>query len=227
MHNSSSVSAGIPLDDASFFGISNLVQKRFGIHLTEKNARSFTADSIHLSVLSIWKASAIISPTLKAIIAVTGEEPFSLAMVLADAFRDSAVINRILILATDISMSALKTAKCGIYPAQKAVSIPRRFSSYFETLESNRIRVIDQIRDMVLFKRLNLMNDSFPFVHRFDLIFCRNVMIYFDNDTRNALLVKLRNAMHTGSHIIVGHSENLGRDTHLFEYIQPTIYTAV
>ncbi len=80
------------------------------------------------------------------------------------------------------------------------------------------------LKKMILFKSLNLMRESFPFKGKFDVIFCRNVMIYFTGETRNALVNRFIRYMNPGSFLFIGHSESLGRNHPELSYIEPAVY---
>lgn len=156
-----------------------------------------------------------------------GEEPYTIAMVLDDYFGKDYRSWDIKILATDISTTALGLALEGVYPAQKVAGLPKEFSSYVTKLDDDHVRVSAKLRNRVMFKSLNLMRDSYPFQGTFDIIFCRNVMIYFDLETRKGLLERFHRYMGKGSYLFIGHSETLGRETKLFSYVKPTVYQSI
>lgn len=165
------------------------------------------------NAIRIWSAGS-----------AAGEEAYSIAMVLTDHFGYDIAKYDIGILATDISVTALEHAVEAAYVPQKIEGVPERFRRYFKKLPDGRYQVVEKIRKMVLFKRLNLMRPDFPFKGRFHVIFCRNVMIYFDLETRKALLEKFNRYMHPEGYLFIGHSETLGRDTRFYRYVRPTIY---
>jgi len=157
----------------------------------------------------------------------SGEEPYTIAMVLTDAFPEQVAEGRVKILATDISTSALSLATVGEYPDQKTAGVPERYRRFFVRSAPDRWKLADRVRSLVLYKRLNLMSDTFPFRNAFDVIFCRNVMIYFDQAKRRRLLDGFYRHMSLDAHLFIGHSETLGRDTQLFRYVRPTIYARI
>ena len=129
------------------------------------------------------------------------------------------------LLATDISLAALEEAGAGRYAEAKVKDIPATFRSlYFHKIAADIYEIRDDIRKMVLFKRLNLMSDTFPMKGQFDIIFCRNVMIYFDQDSRAKLVNTLYRYIKPGGYFFIGHSESLKRDTCPFDYVKPAIY---
>ena len=129
-----------------------------------------------------------------------------------------------MILGTDVSMRALEKAAAGVYPEQRVSGVPERFRGFFRKTSSDSYEVVDKIKRLVLFKRLNLMRGSFPFRGKFHVVFCRNVMIYFDQAKRLELVSRIYNCLSPGGFFFIGHSETLGRDSPPFHYVQPTVY---
>ncbi len=150
----------------------------------------------------------------------TGEEPYTLGMVLKEWLPPDISIK---ILATDISSKTLARAQNGIYPLiVKKDMDPYYIGEYFERKEEF-YNVAPVIKDMVTFRLFNLI-DPFPFQNTFDFIFCRNVMIYFDNKVQQELIAKFFKAITPGGLLFIGHSESLVNKQSGFEYLQPTIY---
>jgi chemotaxis protein methyltransferase CheR len=155
----------------------------------------------------------------------SGEEPYTLAMCMADFFNLRSESWNTKILATDISAAVLERAVEAIYPVESLQNIPDRWKKlYFESLDSERVRVGAKIREEVIFRHLNLIEQVFPFKRKFHLILCRNVMIYFDTPMKNRLIKKFYDATEPGGYLFIGHSESLGRDTCGYKYIKPSIY---
>ncbi len=131
------------------------------------------------------------------------------------------------ILATDLSTRVLETARQGIYPEDRLRDVPAAMASrYFNCIETRpprRYEVDPGVRERVTFARLNLMAD-WPMRGPFDVIFCRNVMIYFDKPTQNRLIQRFHGLLGSGGVLFVGHSESLAGIEHRFEYVQPTVY---
>ena len=155
-----------------------------------------------------------------------GEEPYTLAMVLADFLEPEYDTWDIGVLATDISTSALQQARKGEYAQQKIAGVPAEYRKYLRRLDNDHYEIVDKIKKPILFKRLNLMREDYPFKGKFDIIFCRNVMIYFDQNTRKGLLSRFHRYLHPSGYLFIGHSETLGRGTGLFRYLMPTVYTS-
>ncbi|MCD6526676.1 MAG: protein-glutamate O-methyltransferase CheR [Desulfuromonas sp.] len=155
----------------------------------------------------------------------TGEEPYTLLMLMHEYLGSQYGHWDAGILATDISERVLSTASQGIYAADKVASLPEALQrKYFTRLADGRMQVVDKIRDEVTFRRFNLMNKTFPFKKPFQIIFCRNVMIYFDQQTRNALVQRFHHSMEPNGYFFIGHSETLGRDSQFFRYLMPAAY---
>ncbi|MDH3998389.1 MAG: chemotaxis protein CheR [Desulfuromonadales bacterium] len=142
----------------------------------------------------------------------TGKEPYTLAMVLSE-YRESCPDFRFEILGTDICTDVLDKAVQGIYVAAKADPIPDKLKKKYllksKGKEQRKIRIVPELRAMARFRRLNFMDDDFGFSEPFDVIFCRNVIIYFDRPTQERLLSKLVNHLAPGRFIFLGHSETL------------------
>ena len=155
----------------------------------------------------------------------SGEEPYSLAMTLNEYLSLKIRICRPEILATDISITVLGKASQGVYADSEMAQIPSALKNrYFERMEDGRWAVKQSLKKMILFRRLNLMRQTFPFKNKFHVIFCRNVMIYFDLPTRTELLNRFYACLEPEGYLFLGHSESLGRTSSLFKYFKPAIY---
>lgn len=155
----------------------------------------------------------------------TGEEAYTLLMLMHEYLGSEYPRWDAGILATDISERVLNTAREGVYPADKVKSLPENLQrKYFTRLPSGQMQVSEKIKREVTFRRFNLMNTTFPFKRPFHIIFCRNVMIYFDQTTRNALVQRFHRFLEPKGYFFIGHSETLGRDSELFRYILPAVY---
>lgn len=156
----------------------------------------------------------------------SGEEPFSIAILLADKLP-AAVRRDIRILATDISTRMLTEARAAVYDEDVVRDVPPLLlQKHFRCVELHpprQFQVNDDLRAMVRFARLNLLDD-WPMSGPFDLIFCRNVMIYFDRPTRERLVNRFWNLLTPGGHLLVGHAESLTGLTTRFSYVQPAVY---
>ena len=157
----------------------------------------------------------------------SGEEPYSIAFTLMDHMETIQTWD-VKILATDISTQMLERAARGLYKEDNVKSLPKNVVlKYFQKEQSEEktfYQVRKEVRDIVHFKRFNLMTATFPFKRKFDFIFCRNVMIYFDKPTQQTLINKFFNHLTPGGYLLIGHSESLTGVHHQFKYVQPTIY---
>lgn len=158
----------------------------------------------------------------------TGEEPYTAAIVALDTLGAEA--SRLRILATDISARVLQHARVAEYDADLVAEVPLPLRSrYFESGAAVRgtpvgpFRVTPSVRGLVSFARLNLMSD-WPMHGPFDVIFCRNVMIYFDKPTQEALVTRFATLLAPGGYLFVGHSESLTGMRHPLAYVQPATY---
>lgn len=150
--------------------------------------------------LSIWSAGCS-----------TGEEPYNLTMYFMDALGSSASSWDTRILATDISNRALTAAKEGVY--ELPATVPSEWKRRYFTHEGgDTYRVQPFVRDNVIFQKFNLM-DPIQFKRKFDLIFCRNVMIYFDQPTKDSLVERFFAATNPGGYFLISYSENLSPGT--------------
>ena len=140
----------------------------------------------------------------------SGEEPYNLSMYIKDYLGMQANQWDTRILATDISQKALATAKKGVYELPNTVPEAWR-KKYFKKIEGSRYAVSPEIRSNVIFQTFNLM-DPIKFRTKFDVIFCRNVMIYFDQPTKDALVRRFYDATVPGGYLMISHSENLSKD---------------
>ncbi|MCI9155732.1 MAG: protein-glutamate O-methyltransferase CheR [Lawsonibacter sp.] len=153
----------------------------------------------HKKSMAIWSAGCS-----------SGEEPYNLSMYIKDYLGMQASQWDTRILATDISQKALTTAKKGIYELPNTIPESWR-RKYFKKVEGSRYAVAPDIRNNVIFQTFNLM-DPIKFRTKFDVIFCRNVMIYFDQPTKDALVRRFYDATVPGGYLMISHSENLSKD---------------
>lgn len=153
----------------------------------------------------------------------TGQEPYTLAMIIDEYFGDKKAQWDCKILATDISTDALTKAKEGIYTDEMVKDVPDKWlSKYFVKMDSTHYQVCDKIRKEVIYRQFNLMH-NIQYKKPFDLISCRNVMIYFDAETKAALIERLYDATKPGGYFFIGHAENVQKATR-YQFIKPAIY---
>mgnify|MGYP001496391436 CR=1 FL=1 len=153
-----------------------------------------------------------------------GQEAYTMAMAIDEHFGSRKALWDTTILATDISMNVLEKAKKAVYSEENIKDMPERWKQkYMIHLPDGTYQVCDRIKKQVIFRPFNLM-DPFLFKKPFDLIFCRNVMIYFDSPTKDALIRKFYQATAAGGFLFIGHSEVINRETTHYRYIKPAIY---
>jgi chemotaxis protein methyltransferase CheR len=155
----------------------------------------------------------------------TGEEAYTLLFTLMRYFGADYPRWRAGVLATDISAAALETARRGVYTGSRLEPVPRDvINQRFNRIDDETFEVKPEVRKEVTFRRLNLINAAYPFRKRFDIIFCRNVMIYFSNEIRAQLLTKMHDWLEEGGYLFIGHSESLVGSHEGFTYVAPAVY---
>ena len=150
--------------------------------------------------LSIWSAACS-----------SGEEPYNVSMYMMDYLGGQASAWDTRMLASDISVDALNKAKKGIYELPDTIP-PHWKKNYFKPAGGKMFEVAPKIKQNVIFKQFNLM-DPIHFKRKFDVIFCRNVMIYFDQPTKDALVRRFYDATVPGGYLMISHSENLSKNS--------------
>lgn len=157
----------------------------------------------------------------------SGEEPYSIAMVIKEQMPSDWDVK---ILATDLDSSVLERAKAGIYSEDKLTGVPKeQLHRWFKRgtgLQSGKVHIAPELQRIIVFKQLNLIH-SWPMQGPFDMIFCRNVIIYFDKKTQTTLFERFANILDDDGRLFVGHSENLFKLTTRFHLLKQTIYTKI
>ncbi len=157
----------------------------------------------------------------------TGEEPYSIAMTLKENIPDDWQIK---ILATDLDTQVLQTAASGVYPVDRVSGLSQqRLSRWFKKgkgSNANKVKVVSELQQLIQFNQLNLMQD-WPMKGPFDVIFCRNVLIYFDKETKEKLARRYAQLLPIGHRLFIGHSESLHQLDTGFELIGNTIYKKI
>lgn len=159
----------------------------------------------------------------------TGEEPYSMAMAMVEVFK--TFTPPVHILATDLDTNVLAKAQLGIYPLDKLEKLPkeklRQFFLKGKGPQSGSARVRPELRNMITFRQLNLLDESWPIRGPFDAIFCRNVMIYFDKPTQYKILKKFVPLLAPDGLLFAGHSESFQHASDLFKLREKTVYELV
>jgi chemotaxis protein methyltransferase CheR len=154
----------------------------------------------------------------------TGEEPYSIAMALLESMRGLRGWD-VRILATDIDTSVLSHARIGLYSSERLERMESgRLSRWFEpTQDGGQLMVRDELKQLISFKTLNLM-DEWPMRGPIDVIFCRNVIIYFDRETQRRIVARMAALQRPGDHLILGHAESLFQVSKKYRLVGDTIH---
>ncbi len=168
------------------------------------------------STLRLWSAACS-----------SGEEPHSIAMVVHDVLSRHHGID-FKLLATDLSTRMLSRAKIGLYDIHRVGTVPAELrNKYFRKVVDDgqsMLQIIPELRKHITFSHFNLMTPTFPFKQGFHVVFCRNVMIYFDRPTQEGLIGRIATHMLPGGYLMIGHSESLNGIRHPLAYVEPTVY---
>lgn len=160
----------------------------------------------------------------------SGEEPYTMAMVLNE-FKEKTLGMDFSILATDISTKMLQQGADAIYSEERILPVPLDFRIKYllrsKDESQHQVRIVKQLRDKVKFRRLNFMDASYPVESGFDIIFCRNVLIYFEHNVQEAIISKLCRHLKRGGYFILGHSETITNMNVPLVSVTPTILRRV
>ena len=190
------------------------------------NLTSFFREAHHFPILAEHVAKLKGSVEVWCSASSTGEEPYSIAITLCEAF--GTLTPPAHIIATDIDTNVLNTAANGVYPIDRVEKLsPERARRFFlkgKGEQTGLVRVRPELRKMITFKQLNLLSDNWPVSGPFDVIFCRNVMIYFDKPTQGKILSRFAPLMKPDGLLFAGHSENFLYVTDAFKLRGKTVY---
>jgi chemotaxis protein methyltransferase CheR len=158
----------------------------------------------------------------------TGEEPYSIAFTLRQALGAAWPSWDVRILASDIDTDVLATAEIGIYPEESAASVPPELRQHFFMRGAGQskglLRIRPELRPAVTFRRINFVDPAWPIRARFDAVFCRNVIIYFDKQMQRNLIERFTSHLKPHGYLFAGHSENLSSLTDLVTPLRNTVY---
>ncbi|GAA0749220.1 methyltransferase domain-containing protein [Ideonella azotifigens] len=198
------------------------------INCLTTNLTSFFREEHHFHALAeALRGMGGKAPRIWCCAASTGEEPYSILMTLAESLGERSGAR---LTASDIDTKVLATARQGVYAADSRGLSPERLKRHFMRgtgANSGFIRVKPELAQMVEFKPFNLMTPRWAMGEPFDMVFCRNVMIYFDHDTQRKVLERIHSVMKPGGLLFVGHSENFTDARDLFTLRGKTIYQHV
>ncbi|MFZ8201304.1 CheR family methyltransferase [Alteromonas portus] len=198
------------------------------INALTTNLTSFFREPHHFTALADYLSQHNVT-TIWCAASSTGEEPYSIAMVVAEAY--GSFKTPVKIIASDIDSKVLAKARAGVYPLASIAKIPqhrqRQFFHKGKGANEGKVKVVDELRNMVQFKKLNLTDAKWDVKGPLDVIFCRNVMIYFDKPTQLKVLQKMVGMLKPTGLYMAGHSENFNMYTNLVRPVGKTIYRPV
>jgi chemotaxis protein methyltransferase CheR len=175
-----------------------------------------TRENLRNDPLRVWSAGCS-----------TGEEPYTLAMVLSE-YAIGRPDFRASITASDICTQVLQTAKTAVYPEERTDPIPLNLKKKYLTRSREKsrslVRIAAHVRSLVSFQRINFMDDDLGIAEKMDIIFCRNVVIYFDKPTQQTLMRKFYKQLKPGGYLFIGHSETLSGLDVDFKAVASTVY---
>lgn len=271
---------GLTLRESDYLRIRDLMQRHFGIHLTEEKktlvsnrlfndlvAKGFSSCSAYLDALEADSTGvgldllvSLIVPHYTAFFreyvhfeelkthvlpdiddqlrqaqdhdlriwcaaASTGEEAYSILITVLDYSGPRYALLDAGILATDISSRALSKARRGLYTTEQVQAVPASLRQrYFRPVSREQYEVLPWVRQEVLCRKFNLMTPRYPFKKTFHIIFCRNVMIYFNAETRRQLVHRLYDFTAPGGYLFIGHAETIEREERGYVYVRPALY---
>ena len=161
----------------------------------------------------------------------SGEEPYTIAMTIAEYCRSVGQQRDYSILGTDISTKVLKMAMNAVYKMDRVEGIPieilHRYFLRSKDRENPTVRIVPELRKHVKVQRMNFMDESYPINEVFDVIFCRNVLIYFDRQTQEKVIGKLCTKLKPGGYFFLGHSESIMNMDLPLQSIRPTIFRKI
>jgi chemotaxis protein methyltransferase CheR len=158
----------------------------------------------------------------------SGEEPYMLVMLMMEYFGNRYASFDAGVLATDISDKALGIAKRGVYDESRLKNLPEKYlKKYFKKINATEYEVKDIVKKEVLYRKFNFMNEVFKFKKQFHVIFCRNVMIYFDEKTRNELVRKFQDLLVINGYLFIGHSETINKKLFNLQFVMPALYRKI
>jgi|JI10StandDraft_1071094.scaffolds.fasta_scaffold215341_1 chemotaxis protein methyltransferase CheR len=202
------------------------------VNLMTTNKTDFFRESKHFDYLIYeliprWKKEKKTEIKIWCSASSTGEEPYTIAMVLQKYLPKNTSFT---ILATDIDTQVLRKAQNGVYPISKSLEIPEEYQPFISIGKKNAIgwfKIEDEIHSRITFKQHNLIESTYPREEIFDVIFCRNVLIYFERKTITKLMEKFHFSLSPNGYLFIGHSESIPGTQHLFATIQPAVFRKV
>lgn len=208
---------------------SNKSEDQAFIDALTTNLTSFFREQHHFPILKEYLQNHPGAKRIWCAASSTGEEPYSIAITVAETF--GAFTNKIEIIASDIDTTVLEKANKGIYPLDSLRNLTNDQRQNFflrgKGVNQGKVRVVPELRKMVQFKQINLMHKKWDLTPGIDVIFCRNVMIYFDKSTQIEILTRMVQLMNPNGLYIAGHSETFANAGHLVLPLGKTVYRPV
>jgi chemotaxis protein methyltransferase CheR len=211
----------------AYLNVNEQEQEEF-INALTTNLTAFFREPHHFTLLADYAKKMQDSRPLRVWCAAssTGEEPYSIAISLAEAY--GSYEPPVEIIASDIDSNVLREASSGVYCLQRLESLSlerkRQFFQRGKGANAGKARVVQGLRNLIEFKKINLLDAHWPLPGSFDIIFCRNVMIYFDKPTQLTLLERMAKLLRPEGLYIAGHSESFSQATHLVKLVGKTTY---
>lgn len=185
-------------------------------HFFKENVLPWLEEHVKDKDLRIWSAGCS-----------SGQEPYTLAMIINEYFANRGKLWDKKLLATDICVEVLEKAVQGIYDESEVSKIESGLrNKYLQKIGKNTYEMKDTLKKEIIFRIFNLM-DTFPFQKKFHVIFCRNVMIYFDQPTKNRLIQKFYDMTIPGGYLFIGMSESIRKEESPYKYVMPSVYRKV
>jgi chemotaxis protein methyltransferase CheR len=154
----------------------------------------------------------------------SGEEPYTLQMILHDHFKNKPGWD-VRVLATDVSEKVLNKAVHGVYSNESVAVLPQNYQkAYFKPYDKDSMQVTEEIRKLLIYRKFNLMDEHMPFKKPFHVIFCRNVMIYFESPEQAAVVRRFYDKTIEGGYLFIGHAESLNHTNTKYKYLMPSAY---
>lgn len=201
-------------------------EKEQFINALTTNLTSFFREPHHFDILARYLKAQPHTKTIWCAASSTGEEPYSIAMVVAETF--GRFDTPVQIIASDIDSQVLQKAKAGVYAEERIKGLdPIRCKQFFHRGTGSKqglVKVVPELQQMVQFRQLNLLDKKWGIRAPVDIIFCRNVMIYFDKETQLSILERMIRLLSPQGLYVAGHSENFSQATHLVKSAGQTTY---
>jgi chemotaxis protein methyltransferase CheR len=187
------------------------------IDVVTTNKTDFFREAKHFEYMQMTALPALVSSGVRKIrtwssACSTGAEPYTMAMVLSEFVEENAGLSYS-VLATDLSTDVLQTARRGIYAQDLVQPVPydlqRKYVMTAKQAGRREVRIAPKLRSKIGFARMNLMDDKYPVGEPMQIIFCRNVLIYFDKPTQQSVLTRLCDCLADGGYMFIGHSESI------------------